>query len=438
MRGNGLSPNYSQGNNVQHGHPSLSPSPAARASSARPLRRLTVGFCENGAGYGGAIISLAAMLERRGPEIEPVLYTSLDTEPYRRLERVAAWRHVAPVALLDAAAMKRRGLPLASALENLFNLAPTVLKYYRAFRRDRIDLVYLNNDASCNAAAMVAARLAGLPMVLHARGFHADTRGTRWAISCLDHCMPVSRAVEAELLQLGLPAERSTVVHEGLDLDSFAPRPASERIRAEFGFSPGQPLITLVGGLIDWKGQDVLLDAAPRILQRYPDARILLVGAAYGRDDSYARTIARRVAEPALAGKVLLLGGRQDVPDILSVSSVVLHASTLPEPFGRTFLEGMALGRPVIASGEGGPLDVIEDGVDGLLVTPRDPGLLADAVLRILDDPALAQRLGANGAIKARQFSIDKHTQAVAAVLQDVAARRAPEGAHPSQPGDAS
>lgn len=393
-----------------------------RSGGATP-RKIKVGFCENGAGYGGAIISLAAMLAHRGEELDPVLYTSLATPPYRDLARLASWRHMAPVSLFDPARLRARRLPFVSAMDNVCNLAPYVLKYYRAFRADGIDLVYLNNDANCNAAAALAARLAGLPVVLHARGFHADTRGNRWVLERVDHCMPVSRAVEAQLLALGLPAARSTVVHEGLDLTSFQPRPPSAAVREELDLREGEPVITLVGGLIAWKGQDVLLDAAPRILQRYPNAHILLVGASYGREDSFARLIERRVDEPQLAGRVRLLGGRQDIPDILSVSSVVIHASTLPEPFGRTFLEGMALGRPVIASKEGGPLDVIDDGVDGLLVPPRDPALLADAVLRLLDDPALAQRLAAAAALKAARFSIHNHTRAVSAVLQDVAAR---------------
>ncbi|RYF42128.1 MAG: glycosyltransferase [Comamonadaceae bacterium] len=106
--------------------------------------------------------------------------------------------------------------------------------------------------------------------------------------------------------------------------------------------------------------------------------------------------------------------------DILALSTIVLHASTKPEPFGRTFLEGMALGKAVIASNEGGPLDVIEDGVDGLLIPPRDPQRLADAVLRLLDQPALVAALGNRAARKARDYSIERHTEAVCAVLHRV------------------
>lgn len=388
-----------------------------KQAGAEPV---AIGFCENGAGYGGAIISLAAFLEKIPAGFRPHIYTSIGSEPYQRLARLGSWRHLAPVTLVDQARLRRLAPRLASVLDNAANLLPYALRYYQRFRKEGIRLVYLNNDCSCNLAAAVAAKMAGLPLVLHARGFNADTRGNRWVLGQLDHCMAVSHAVRAELLSLGLPPEKCTVVPEGLDLDQFQLRPPSQAVRSELGLSGAEPVITLVGGLIDWKGQDVLLDAAPAILERYPGARFLLVGAAYGRDNQFAETIMQRAAAPALRDRVRMLGARQDIPDILSMSSVVLHASTKPEPFGRTFLEGMAMGRPTIASAEGGPLDVIEDGVDGLLIEPRNPAVLAAAIMRLLDDPALSAQLGENGARKARLYSIEHHTGLIVDVLQGI------------------
>jgi glycosyltransferase involved in cell wall biosynthesis len=378
----------------------------------------SVAFCENGAGYGGAIISLAAMLEQLDQRFKPLLYTSLGTEPYRQLERLGRWQQLAPVDLIERRKLQSYRVPFASMIDNLCNLLPYAMKYYWAFKQQRVRIVYLNNDASCNAAAALAARMADLPLVLHARGFHADTRSNRMVLSWLDHCMPVSHAVKRQLLQLGLPEEKCTVVPEGLDLEIFHPREPVAGLREELELPLDSPLITLVGGLIDWKGQDVLLDAAPQIFARHPNARILLVGAAYGRDDSFARQIAQRIASPEMGGRVLLLGGRKDIAELLSISSVVVHASTQPEPFGRTFLEGMALGRPVIASNEGGPLDVITHEHDGLLIAPREPGLLARSVLRILDNPEWAAQMADNGAETARLYSIQQHTDAISTILQ--------------------
>jgi glycosyltransferase involved in cell wall biosynthesis len=383
--------------------------------AARPRN---IAFCENGAGYGGAIMSLEAMLELLPAPFTPHIYTGIGAQPYPQLARLGAWRHLPSISLVSQQWLRRHNIPFASPVDNLLNMLPTALRYYLAFKRDRIDLVYLNNDASCNMPAAMGAWLAGLPAVLHARGFNTDTRGNRWVLSKLKHCMPVSTAVRQGLLDLGFVPEKCTVVAEGLDLTTFRPHPADPVLRASLGLGDMEPVITLVGGLVDWKGQDVLLDAAPRILARYPQAHLLLVGAAYGRDASFAETIATRVADPALRGRVRLLGARSDVAAILALSDIVLHTSTTPEPFGRTFLEGMALGKAVIASNEGGPLDVIADGIDGLLIAPRNPQLLSDAVLQLLDNPGLRATLGANAAIKARDYSIERHTEMVCAVLR--------------------
>jgi O-antigen/teichoic acid export membrane protein len=381
--------------------------------------QLRVAFSENGAGYGGAIISLAAFLEKKPSGLRPYIYTSIGTDQYRELSRLGQWRQVPQKTYITRKWLGRLGRPLSSAADNLFNLLPRVLRLYFAFKRDRIHLVYLNNDPVCNMASALAARLAGLPTILHARGFSTPTKGVRWVLAQLEHCIAVSNAVRQQLLELGLPSEKCTVVPEGLDLDLFHVRPPAPNLRRELGIAPQTKVITLVAGLIDWKGQDVLLDACPAIFARMPDTVVLLVGAAYGRDNAFAQIIANLAAAPEMKGRVRLLGNRTDIPDILSITDVVIHASTKPEPFGRTFLEGMAMGKAVIASAEGGPLEVIEHEVDGLLIKPRKPDVLAQAVLRLLEDENLARKLGENGAKKALKYSIENHANAICKVLHD-------------------
>lgn len=390
---------------------------SARASDPATKR---VAFCENGAGYGGAIISLAAFLEKIPAPFEPIIYTTIHSEHYARLTGLGLSRHISHSRLIDTARLSKLGFPFVSTVDNFFNLLPSAARYYRAFKRDRVDCVYLNNDASCNFAAAIAAHLARLPVILHARGFNSDTKGNRWVLSKLDHCIPVSNAVKDELLQLGVRPEKCTVVPEGLDLSVFHPQSPVESIRKELGLNNGAPVITLVGGLVDWKGQDVMLAAAPLIFRIFPDAAILLVGGAYGRDNKFAEMIFEQAASPVMQGRVHLLGEREDVAEILACSDVVVHASTKPEPFGRTFLEGMALGKAVIASNEGGPLDVISHGLDGLLIQPRDPLVLAHAVVGILKDCQLMAKLGYNAAAKAASYSIESHASRISAVLYEV------------------
>lgn len=387
----------------------------SKGESKKPFR---IAFCENGAGYGGAIISLAAFLEKLSTEFEPFIYTSIGSGQYRQLGVLGHWRHIAPVSLFDVAQLRRLRLPAVSLLDNLFNLLPNALFYFVTFKRDGIECVYLNNDASCNFAAAIAAKFARIPLILHARGFNSDTKGNRWVLSKVDHCIAVSTAVKAELLTLGVVPEKCTVVSEGLDLTVFHPKQVNKSVRRELSLTNDQPVITLVGGLVDWKGQDVLLDAAPLIFRNFSNAVILIVGAAYGKNNEFASMIAERAKTPVMQSRVYLLGSRDDVADILACSDVVVHASTKPEPFGRTFLEGMALGKAVIASNEGGPLDVITHEVDGLLIEPRNPEKLAAAINSLLIDSNFSTTLGKNAAAKAKDYSIESHAISITRILR--------------------
>lgn len=397
--------------------------------SGSQAEKIRIGFCENGAGYGGAVISLAAFLENLPGEYDAVIYTSIGTKQYQELGKFGLWRHVPAKSFFSPVWFAKLGLPFVSLADNIFNLLPYAFKYYFWFRRDKINCVYLNNDASCNFAAAIGAKLARLPLVLHARGFNSDTKGNRWVLANVDHCMAVSNAVKNELIMLGVPPNKCSVVPEGLDLTVFHPHEAAIGFREELGLSKDNSVITLVGGLVDWKGQDVLLDAAPLIFEKFPKAVILFVGTAYGKNNVFANIIKERVAQPEFSSRVRMLGERQDIADILSCSDIVVHASTSPEPFGRTFLEGMALGKAVIASNEGGPLDVISHQVDGLLVEPRDYKKLAAAVIYLLSDPIMSKNLGANAAIKARGYSIENHTNLIVKSLSKVMKIRK-EGIH--------
>jgi glycosyltransferase involved in cell wall biosynthesis len=105
---------------------------------------------------------------------------------------------------------------------------------------------------------------------------------------------------------------------------------------------------------------------------------------------------------------VEFVGFTEDVLAILGAVDCLVHASTVPEPFGQVVVEGMAAGLPVIASNEGGPAEVITDGVDGLLCPPGDPSALAALLLRVAADPDLRSRLGAAARVRTVQFTPER------------------------------
>jgi glycosyltransferase involved in cell wall biosynthesis len=186
------------------------------------------------------------------------------------------------------------------------------------------------------------------------------------------------------------------VVYYHLDPPSTAAlQEARENGRHDLALD-GQPVIGVFGRIINWKGQHVVLDA----LGRLPGVHALLVGDER-EDPAYVARLRDQVARLGLGDRVRFTGFRRDVMSAMAAVDVVVHSSVAPEPFGRVIVEGMLVGRPVIATVGGGVGEIIDDGVNGLLVPPGDAGALARAIAALLANAERASALAAAGRQKA-------------------------------------
>ena len=171
--------------------------------------------------------------------------------------------------------------------------------------------------------------------------------------------------------------------------------------RHELGLPAKGPLVGCVARLVPVKGVDYLLEAAPGIRAAIPQATVVFVG-----DGPLRQTMEARAAALGMNGAVVFLGLRKDVPDIVPLFDVVVLPS-LNEGMGRAAVEAMASGKPVVGSRVGGIQDLVSDGVNGLLVPPRDAPALAAAVIRCLQHPARAALMGRQGRAASDAYSIE-------------------------------
>jgi glycosyltransferase involved in cell wall biosynthesis len=173
--------------------------------------------------------------------------------------------------------------------------------------------------------------------------------------------------------------------------------------------------VGMVGRIAPWKGQHVFLDA---FAEAFPGGgqRAVIVGAPLFGEDLYGLKIKALAAELGLDGRVQFTGFQGDVYAQLARFNVLVHASIIPEPFGQVIVEGMAAGLPVVAPAEGGPSELIEDGVTGMLYPLGDRSALARILRRLSEDRLLCQRLGA----EARRRALDFAPQAIAAQVLDL------------------
>jgi glycosyltransferase involved in cell wall biosynthesis len=218
-----------------------------------------------------------------------------------------------------------------------------------------------------------------------------------------DHFIAVSGAIRDSLLAEHVPANKITVVHHGIDLHLF--ENAAPSLREELGIGGRSYVIGAVARLVKIKAMDTLIRALRIIREREPeaDARLVIVGT--GPEEQSLRRLA---GELGLARAVHFTGFRRDIPACLASFDCFASAS-LSEGLGLNILEAMAAGVPVVATGVGGVLDIVRDGETGLLVRPLEPDKLADGVLALMRDPALAERLASAARQRVRdRFSLER------------------------------
>jgi glycosyltransferase involved in cell wall biosynthesis len=291
---------------------------------------------------------------------------------------------------------------------------PATFALRRLFKQEKPYLIHLCNGFRTNLDAIVAAWWLGIPCVCHVKAFEKSDWIDRLFARSVDLGICMTAAVLEHCQRHGLHAKRMTVIYDGLDLESFRPAQDSSAVRKELGIPLEAPLVGIVGNVQDWKGQAVVVEAIREVRAVLPEIRCLIVGGVHRNGVEYARDLQRFVEEHELQRHVICTGTRDDVADLVAAMDILIHASINPEPFGRVILEGMALGKAVIATNLGGVPEFVQDGVTGRLVPPGDHRALARAVLELLGDAAYREQLGSNGRQEAqRRFVIQHHVEEV-------------------------
>lgn len=274
-------------------------------------------------------------------------------------------------------------------------------------RQTRPDVVHAHLEMAMTMA-IPAARRAGIPAVGTFHHVHRPLSGRasgreRLAVEIATRSAAAIFVSQASLNSFAERYRRSrpvpaswTVVHNGIDLDYFTPQAGGGMapLPADLGLDPAGtgPVITILAALRDFKGITHAIDAWPAVLAGQPTARLLLVGS--GEQEQSLRA---QVARLGLAGSVIFAGMRSDVPDVLRGSDLVVLPSIYGENLPTVLMEAGGCGRPVVASDVGGISDIVADGETGLLTPPGDSPAIAAAVLRLLADADLRDRMGEAG-----------------------------------------
>ena len=290
----------------------------------------------------------------------------------------------------------------------------------RVLKQLKPDIVHAHDPHGVAMAsiALSMSTLPKLPRLVASRrvDFHMRQSAlSRWKYRQVDCFICASEAIREIVVSDGIPRSRTVTVHEGIDLGRVAAAPRAE-LHKELWLPHDAPLVGNVAALVPHKGQRHLVDAAALVLPKHPDARFIIAGEGESRAQ-----LEHQIRQHHLEKHVILAGFR---PDILSLHKAfdLFVMSSVTEGLGTSILDAMACGKPVVGTTAGGIPEVVVDEETGLLVPPRHPEPLAAAIIRLLSDQSLRERMGLAGLARVRErFSAETMVGNTLTVYQHVA-----------------
>ena len=331
--------------------------------------------------------------------------------------------------------VEERQIPLAEyRIDRLYGPRALAqqLRFARDLRASRTQIVHTYGFYP-NTFAVAAARMAGTPVVIASirdTGVYLrpwQKRAQKLMCRMADLVLVNADAIRRSLIDDGYSAQHIHVIRNGVSPSAFVQRSSGHRIREELGVAPDAPIVAMLSRLNGLKGVDDFLHAAAKVAARVPDARFLVIGdgvipqgSAIVRNTSYCDALKESAARLGLADRLLFTGFRMDVPQLLSECAVSVLPS-LSEGLSNTLLESMAAGVPVVATNVGGNPEVVQEGRTGFLVSTQNPEALADRICRVLEDRALATRMGDAGRCRVSEhFSMERMLRDTERLYQDL------------------
>jgi glycosyltransferase involved in cell wall biosynthesis len=230
--------------------------------------------------------------------------------------------------------------------------------------------------------------------------------------SRVDKAFAISKVIENNLIETTpLSRDKTSILHNGVDVNRFTPENKNrEKIRYEFNIKEDELLLGMTARFTPGKGHEEFLEAAKAISGQFKNVKFLIVGEPSRGESEYAERIYRLSKDFGLDDKVIFTGFRSDIPDILSALDVFVFPSHA-EAFGISLAEAMAAGKACVASDSDGPLDIIDDELNGLFFETGNADDLTNKLIMLIKESSLRRKLSEQARIKAlRDFDIEKLT----------------------------
>ena len=306
-----------------------------------------------------------------------------------------------------------------NAIIDTFSSLSDSIRLAKFIRSNRIDLAH----AQTYKAALICilpCKLTRTPLIWHDRMPKLHGIFDKILIRSVSRIVAISEAVARERLS-GTKLDKLKIIYNGIETSKFDFQADRVGYRQKFDLGDDDFVIGVVGRISEEKGQEYLIEASPRIVENCARTKVLIVGDCFRPEDKrYEAHIRRLVKRLNLEDHVIFTGHIDNVLEIMSTFDIAV-TSSINEPFGRVVVEAMGLRVPVVATNSGGIPEIIEDGISGILVTPKDPDGLAEAILSLIPDAEKRKLIGETGNRRFRShFTMERTIREVQQLYHEV------------------
>ncbi|MBN1255245.1 MAG: glycosyltransferase family 4 protein [Deltaproteobacteria bacterium] len=345
-------------------------------------------FVNANSGWAGGEINLFTILEHLDKNLRPILLSPSEG-PLVDNARAANIANI----IISMHYLTKKTSPL--------KYLRTVQEVIKVIKENSIDLVYVN-DLFANQFSLPAAKLSRVPILCHVRVPITRKHLITNCINFSDMIVCTSKSVSNVFPRRFKKKSKMKVIYSGVDIEKFDFKKGSF-FRNAFNLDTKDFVVAVVGSIEPRKGQDYFIRSAPDILKKINNVKFIIAGKTVAENKLYASKLLCLVDDLKLQNNVIFTGFIKNIPDLMN-SIDLLVLPSLEEAFGRVLIEAMATRKPIVATKVDGILEAVIDKQTGILVPPKDPGALAEAIVYLLKNPVIAKKMGEEGRKRVERF----------------------------------
>jgi glycosyltransferase involved in cell wall biosynthesis len=299
-----------------------------------------------------------------------------------------------------------------------------LLQLYKFIKGGNFNIVH-THSSKAGFIGRIAAKLAGAPIIIHTPHGHIFyeyfnpyiTRIfillERFVAKFTDRIISLTENETLDYLKFNIaPKEKFITIHSGIEIEKFSNVPVNKKEKLKKMGIIDSPVVISVARLVPIKGHQYLIDAAARVVRTVPAVKFIFAG-----DGPMRENLEKQARFLGIKNNILFLGERSDIPELLKCADI-FAISSLNEGMGRAIVEAMAAGLPVVGTNVCGISNIVENGVTGILVNSRDIKAFADAIIKLIAEEKLREKMGENGRKVASRYGVKQMIEKIASLYE--------------------